>query len=188
MTRRARRRVWPAAFGLALWLAIATPALAIERFFGTYVGDAELVDLATGTVQERDVITVIQNHGERGFRIDWQSVVRVDGRRDVPGVRLFVRTAAFDRARGATYFLQSPDYDPFRIRETLEPMAGDALAWAAVEGDDLHLYIFALTDQGVAELQHHRRRLTDDGMELVYQGIVDGRLTSHAAGHMVKVD
>ncbi len=182
MTRVARLAV-----AVVCALAANGPALALERFLGTFVGDAELVDLVRGTVQERDVVTVVQRHGERGFRIDWQSVIRIDGRRDVPGVRLVLRTAAFEPSGGG-YFLQSPDYDPFRVRETLEPMAGDPMAWATIDGDELDLYVFALTDEGLAELQHHRRRLTPDGMELIYQGVVDGRIVARAVGRMVKVD
>jgi hypothetical protein len=182
-----RRHVLGTVLALALLVA-ARPAPAVEAFFGTFVGAAELVDVVTGEVQQRDVVTVIQRHGEAGFRIDWQTVVRASGRRDVPGVRLLLRGAAFEPVRGGDYYVQSADYDPFTVREDLEPMAGDALSWATVDGPELHLYVFAIGEAGVAELQHHRRRLTDDGMTLVYQGIVDGRVTNRATGQLVRVD
>ncbi|MFW5835174.1 MAG: hypothetical protein ACOCYE_13865 [Pseudomonadota bacterium] len=169
-------------------LGASLPARAIDAFFGTFVGAAELIDVVTGEKQQRDVVTVIQRHGEAGFRIDWQTVVRTGGRRDVPGVRFLVRSAAFEPVRGGGYYVQAADYDPFTVRETLEPMAGDALAWATVDGPDLHLYVFAISEAGGAELQHHRRRLTDDGMTLVYQGIIDGRVTTRATGQLVRVD
>ncbi|TVQ29141.1 MAG: hypothetical protein EA356_17370 [Geminicoccaceae bacterium] len=181
-------KAWLVVAAILGLVALGTPARAVEHMFGTFVGAAELVDLATGTVQERDVITVIERHGERGFRLDWQTVVREGGRRDVPGVRLVVRSATFEPVRGAGYFMQTPDYDPFRVRERLEPMAGDALAWALVEGDTLDVYVFAITEAGLAELQHHRRILTDEGMQLTYQGIVDGAVVARATGRMVRVD
>lgn len=173
---------------LALVLLPIAPAFAFETFLGTYVGGAELVDTASGQVEQRDVETVIEPFGDGGFRVTWRSVVRKDGRRDVPGVRLVVRSLTLEPVSGSPYFVNSPDYDPFSLRETLEPMAGDALAWATVEAGELHLFVFAIGEEGQAELQHHRRRLTPDGMALDYLGIVDGKVLTRGTGHMVKVD
>ena len=169
-------------------IAAADPASAqLDRFFGRYVGDGRLHDLVTGEVEERDLLTSIEPFGEGGFAVRWSSVVRIDGARDVPGVRHLVRALAFEPAGDGDYYLRAPDYDPFRLRERLEPMAGDALAWATVEGDTLDIYVFAVTGAGAGELQRHRRVRTATGMNLAYTGLVDGVVVTNGSGRMVRV-
>lgn len=164
------------------------PALAqLDSFFGRYVGDGRLHDLGTGEVEERDLLTSIQPYGEGGFAVRWSTVVRIDGERDVPGVRHLVRALAFEPAGDGDYYLRAPDYDPFRVRERLEPMAGDALAWATVAGGTLDIYVFAVTGAGAAELQRHRRVRTESGMNLAYTGLIDGMVVTNGSGRMVRV-
>ncbi len=172
---------------VAMLLAIASPGWAFEAFLGRFVGSATLVD-ASGAVQERDVTTRIERYGEGGFSVEWTSVIRVDGLRDVPGVRQVVRSLAFEPAGEGAYFLAAPDYDPFTVRDPLEPMAGDALAWAAVDDDVLDIFIFVIGEDGLTELQHHRRELTDAGLDLHYLGLVDAEITTEGRGRMVRVD
>jgi hypothetical protein len=102
-------------------------------------------------------------------------------------VRHLVRALAFEPAEDGGYYLRAPEYDPFRLRERLEPMAGDALAWATVEGGMLDIYVFAVTGRGVGELQRHRRVLTETGLTLAYTGVVDGVVVSNGSGRMVRV-
>lgn len=169
-------------------LVLASPAGAsLDDFFGRYVGDGRLHDLRAGEIQHRDVVTSIEAFGEGGFAVRWSSVVRVEGRRDVPGVRHLVRALAFEPARDGDFFLRAPDYDPFRLRDELEPMTGDALAWAKVEGDTLDIYVFAVTGAGAGELQRHRRVLTEIGLTLEYTGLVDGVVVTTGSGRMVRV-
>jgi len=173
--------------GLVLLAGAGAVATELDEFFGRYVGDGRLHDLETGEVEERDVLTSIEPYGEGGFAVRWSSVVRVTGRRDVPGVRHVVRALAFEPAGDGDYYPRAPDYDPFRRRERLEPMAGHALAWATVDGEGLDIYVFAVTVDGVAELQRHRRVLTESGLRLVYTGLVDGVVVSTGSGRMVRV-
>ncbi len=178
-----------AALLVLAWICLvpAPAAAQVETFFGRYVGDGRLHDLVTGAVEERDLLTSIAPFGHGGFEIRWSSVVRVDGRRDVPGVRHLLRTLAFEPAEDGDYFVRAPDYDPFRLRERLEPMAGDALAWATVDGDTLDIYVFAVTGEGAGELQRHRRVLTETGLRLAYTSLVDGVVVSTGSGRMVRV-
>ena len=173
--------------GLVLLARIDPAAAGLDDFFGRYVGDGRLHDLQTGEVEERDVLTSIEPFGEGGFAVRWSSVVRFDGARDVPGVRHLVRALAFEPAGDGDYYLRAPDYDPFRLRERLEPMAGDALAWATVDGDRLDIYVFAVSGDGAGELQRHRRVLTASGLRLAYTGLVDGIVVTTGAGRMVRV-
>lgn len=171
-----------------LALLAAAPASAFEAFLGTYVGAAQLVNAKTGAVQERDVTTTIEAYGQGGFSVTWTTVIRVDGRRDVPGVRLVRRRLAFEAVDGGAYYLQAPDYDPFELREPLEPMAGDALAWATVDGNVLDIWVAALTEAREGELQLHRRVVDDEGLSLHYNAFVAGRVGNIGSGRMVRVD
>ncbi len=173
---------------IAVGLLVSGPALAFEAFLGRYVGSAELADLKDDAVEERDVGTDIEPYGEGGFKVTWESVIRVDGRRDVPGVRRVVRSFGFEPVDAGAYFVQAPDYDPFKLREDVEPMAGDALAWASVDGDVLDIWVAALQEDGEAELQHHRRTLTGSGLELTFAAYAAGEVLSRGTGRMDKVD
>jgi hypothetical protein len=157
------------------------------EFFGSYVGAGVLRDLVTGEVERRDLVTSIGPYGDGGFAVRWSSVVLVDGRRDVQGVEHLVRALAFEPVEDGDYYLRAPEYDPFRLRDRLEPMAGDALAWARIEGDLLDIYVFAVTGEGAGELQRHRRVLTDIGLDLAYTSFVDGIVVSDGSGSMVRV-
>jgi hypothetical protein len=183
------RRGRTAGLVLAWLLAAPTPAGAEpDDFFGSYVGAGRLRDLLSGEVERRDLLTAIEPYGDGGFAVRWSSVVLVDGRRDVPGVRYLVRALAFEPVEEGDYYLRAPEYDPFRLRERLEPMAGDALAWARIEGDVLDIYVFAVTGEGAGELQRHRRVLTEIGLDLAYTGLVDGVVVSNGSGRMVRVE
>ncbi|MEO1092517.1 MAG: hypothetical protein AAFX81_17995 [Pseudomonadota bacterium] len=175
---------------LTLLLALV-PVLAkadpLDPFLGRWVGAAELADHRTGTLQERDVDTIVKRESD-GFRLEWSSVIRSDGRRDVPGVRYVEREVLLTRAADRPYFMQTPEYDPFRKRQSLTPMAGDALGWATVTDGTLDLFVFGITQDGAAELQHHRRVLTDDGMDLFYTGFVAGEQVADGSGRLVRVD
>jgi len=178
------------ALPLAVALALSPlPAAAaeLEEFFGQYVGRATLHEHGEGAVEERDVITSIDAFGDGGFEVRWSSVVLADGRRDRPGVRYLLRTLAFEPVADGAYYLRVQDYDPFKVRDELEPMAGDALAWAALADDTLDIYVFALTGDGAGELQHHRRELTEAGMRLAYTGLVDGFVETTGEGTLVRV-
>lgn len=173
---------------LAVLLAVPTSARAEPvEFFGSYVGAGVLRDLVTGEVERRDLVTSIGPYGDGGFAVRWSSVVLVDGRRDVQGVEHLVRALAFEPVEDGDYYLRAPEYDPFRLRDRLEPMAGDALAWARIEGDLLDIYVFAVTGEGAGELQRHRRVLTDIGLDLAYTSFVDGIVVSDGSGSMVRV-
>ncbi len=177
---------------MAVWVLagslVTAPAYAFDAFLGTYVGAAELEDLTTGAIEERDVSTEIEPYGEGGFAVAWTSVIRVDGRRDVPGVRVVERRLSFQPVDNGAYYLQVPDYDPFRLREALEPMEGDALAWASIDGDTLDIWVTALTNKGEGELQLHRRVRDEVGLTLDFESFVGGIVRARGAGRMVRVE
>lgn len=173
----------------ALVLAGAARAqdAALRDFFGTYVGVAEVRDPQAGENRQRDMDIVIEPFDRNGFRIEWINVTKVDGRRDVPGVERDVNEVRFKPAEGKDFYVEVPRPNPFREREETRPMRGDPVRWAAIEGDSLYVYSFVVLDDGRYELQVYERELTDKGIDLDFQRLVDGQLAREIVGTTVKV-
>jgi hypothetical protein len=169
---------------VALLLAVSAGAHAasLEPYFGTYVGVAEVADLATGTVRERDMDIVIEPYKQGGFMINWVNVSLVDGKRAVPGVERRVQTVLFEPAQDRGFFVEVAENNPFREREQTRPMRGDPVRWASLDDQGLHVYSFVVLEDGRYELQTYDRRLTDIGIDIKFQRIVDGEVLREITG------
>lgn len=172
--------------GVAGLAAAAPPAL--EPFFGTYVGVARVENRVTGETRARDMDIVVGPHGEEGFRIHWVNVSLVDGRRDVPGVERRVQTAMFEPAGQGDFYLEVQEESLFREREQMRPMRGDPVRWAAIDDDTLHVYAFVVLSDGRYEMQIYDRILTDQGLDIHFQRIVDGEVVREITGQTVRAD
>ncbi|WGF89313.1 hypothetical protein [Marinivivus vitaminiproducens] len=177
-------RVAMLAFALGLVWCAPAQAASLEAFFGAYVGTAD-VEKEGSRVETRDVDIVISGHDD-GFRIDWVNVSLIDGRRDVPSVVRRATTALFAAGNQPGVYLQSSAYNPFVDRTSPDPMGGDALRWASLEGDSLRMLSFQLLPDGAYELQVYDRTLRDDGLDLTFERVVDGRVTTRITGRAVR--
>lgn len=189
MTCRPPRWVRAGSLGLvALVLtAIGAPlsAASLKDFFGTYVGHATVED-ADGETSYRDMDIVIEPFHDDGFQIHWITVIKVDGRRDVPGVRRILQSAFFEPADGRNLFIEVGDDNPFQEREQMQPMSGHAVRWAKLDGDQLHVYSFVVLDDGTYEFQIYDRVLTEAGLDIVFQRFDDGQLVREIDGSTVR--
>jgi hypothetical protein len=168
-------------------LALAAPATfaaaSLEPFFGSYVGIAEVKDLqADGAVRQRDMDIVIEPYKEGGFKIHWVNVSLVDGKRAVPGVERRVQTVLFEPAEDRGFFVEVVESSPFRERGEMLPMRGDPVRWASLDDQGLHVYSFMVLEDGRYELQAYDRTLTDIGLDIRFQRIVDGALVREITG------
>lgn len=172
------------------FLALTAPsgAAELERFFGTYVGVAEVHDLEGDRTYRRDMDVVIEPYQKAGFRILWINVTLVDGRRDVEGVKRRVQEVVFERSGKQGLFVSVPPQDPFREADPHEPLRGDAVRWARIDGDHLHVYSFVVLPDGAYEIQDYDRVLTDKGIDIVFRRVVDGELVREIAGTTVRAD
>jgi hypothetical protein len=172
---------------VASMLAFAAPGVfaapSLEPFFGSYVGNAEVKDLrADGAVRQRDMDIVIEPFKEGGFRIHWVNVSLVDGKRAVPGVERRVQTVLFEPAEDRDFFVEVAESSPFRERGKTLPMRGDPVRWASLDDQGLHVYSFMVLEDGRYELQVYDRTLTDIGLDIRFQRIVDGELMREITG------
>ena len=173
-----------AAFVIALLLAppVRASAASLEPFFGTYVGVAQVKDLADGGTRERDMDIVIEPYKRGGFKIHWVNVSLVDGKRAVPGVERQVQTVLFEPAEDRGFFVEVAEDNPFRERDETRPMRGDPVRWASLDDQGLHVYSFVVLEDGRYELQVYDRTLTDIGLDIRFQRIVDSELMREITG------
>jgi hypothetical protein len=168
--------------GLSASAGLQAAAPDLEPFFGAYVGVAEVEDPRTGDVRQRDMDIVIEPYREDGFMIHWVNVTLVDGRRDLPGVERRIQTALFEKADDRDMYVEVTENNPFQEREETQPMRGDPVRWASIDGNTLHVYAFVVTEDGAYELQIYDRVLTDKGIDIEFQRIVDDELLRRIVG------
>ncbi len=183
-----RTAAW-AALTLVAWLLSGGDLHAasgdLKSFFGTYVGVAKVED-ANGDVHHRDMDIVIQPYRDDGFRIDWINVTLVNGRRDVPGVERRVQSALFEPIEGRDMYVEVEPENLFQEHEETRPMRGDPVRWASIDGPRMHVYAFEVLEDGTYELQIYDRILTDQGLDIHFQRIDDGKLMRRIFGSSVR--
>jgi hypothetical protein len=172
--------------GLLASADVQAAAPDLEPFFGAYVGVAEVEDPKTGDVRQRDMDIVIEPYRDDGFMVHWINVTLVDGRRDLPGVERRVQTALFEKAEDRNMYVEVTENSPFREREETHPMRGDPVRWASIDGNTLHVYAFVVTEDGAYELQIYDRVLTDKGIDIRFQRIVDDEVLRRIVGTTVR--
>lgn len=177
---------------ITVWLLVtddlhAAPA-DLAAFFGTYVGVATVEDLKTGEVHQRDMDIVIEPYHQDGFKIQWINVTLVEGRRDLPGVERRVQTALFERADDRDMYVEVEAENPFREREEMQPLRGDPIRWASVDGPRLHVYAFVVAEDGTYEMQIYDRVRTEEGIAIEFQRIVDDELLRRITGSTVRAE
>ncbi len=194
--RRSRRIAAAASFRIVLTTIVlachgywqGTQANDLSQFLGTYVGQATVDDLTTGEQRQRHLDIVVMPHRKHGLRIDWTTVGLVDGRRDVPGVERWSQTALFEPAAGNGFMVEASESDVFRERQATVPVAGDPVRWTRIDGDVLHTCSFMVLEDGRYELQLYQRILTEIGMDIHFERIVDGKLERRVTGRTARVN
>jgi hypothetical protein len=174
--------------GLVCAQAGGASGASLEPFFGSYVGVAEVDNLDGSAVRQRDMDIVIEPYKEGGFRINWINVTLVDGQRAVPGVERRVQTVLFEPAEEHDFFVEAQVANPFRERAETRPMRGDPVRWASLDDQGLHVYSFVVLEDGRYELQIYDRVLTDIGLDVRFQRIVDGEVMRRITGTTARAD
>lgn len=172
----------------AVLFALPAAAASLADYFGSYVGVAEVRDAADRVVEQRDMDIVITPYRRRGFTIRWVNVTLVDGRRDLPGVERRVAEVTFEPQGDDGLFVEAQTVNPFVEREEMAPLAGDPLRWAKLGDTGIHVFSFVVLPNGRYELQTYTRRLTDVGLDLVFERVVDGDTLRRIDGRTVRAD
>jgi hypothetical protein len=149
---------------------------------------AEVQDLPSGDTRKRDMDIVIRPYHEDGFMIEWVNVTLIDGRRDLPGVERRVQRVLFEPADDRNFYIEVEEGNPFREREETRPMRGDPVRWATLDGNRLHVYAFVVGEEGTYELQVYDRVLTDKGIDIDFQRIVDDVVVRRISGTTARAE
>jgi len=139
----------------------------MERFAGTYIGNAEFME--DGKVQQRDMSTTIEPSRD-GFVLSWTSVTyRSDGRTKQQTYMIeFVpsyRDNIFQSAMKANLFGKAAP---------LDPMKGEPYVWARLDGDTISVYSLFIDEDGAYEIQEFNRTLVAGGLDLFFRRVRGG--------------
>jgi hypothetical protein len=155
---------------LMMGLAIQSASAAdIDPFVGDYSGSLELNN--SGAKEKRDMSVQISKDKD-GFTVIWESTVhKPNGRIKTKSYSIdFVPT---DRAH---IFSSAMKTNVFGHAVPLDPMVGDPYVWARITGDTLTVFSLHVDEEGGYELQQYNRTLTEEGLNLDYQSIRNGKI------------
>ena len=162
----------------------------LERFYGTYVGSGAAEQLFANTTDQRDLDVTVEPYKENGFSIKWITVTRgADGQRTDDGVKRNEIEEDFvpfeDRPN---VFVLDARGGLFQKSELPNPLRGEPMRWAKVDGDEMTVFSMAIRDDGGAELQIYRRRLTERGMDVSFLRMHDDALEVRMQGSLVRTE
>ncbi len=162
----------------------------VERFFGSFVGTGNAENLLKGEKEVRDLDVSITEFKDDGFTLKWITVVRgEDGARTGDDVRRREVEESFIPVEDKeNVFVLAPTGGLFQKAELPNPLLGEAIRWAAIEGNAMTVYSLAINDSGGAELQVYRRALTEKGMDITFQRLKDEQLVVRMKGTLVRTE
>ena len=150
-----------------LLLPLAALAAEIDRFVGTYEGQAE-VDMQSGT-EQRDMSVTIAPMKD-GFTVQWTSVIRRSDGRTKEGTY----EIEFVASPRENIYGSAMKTNVFGKTVPLDPLNGEPYVWARLESDTLSVYSLFINEVGEYEMQEYHRTLADDGLDLVFRRVHQG--------------
>ncbi len=144
-------------------------AIEIDRFFGTYTGEAEVT--VNGETLKRDMSVTVEPSKD-GFLLNWNSVTyRADG-------RIKEKTYAIEFVPSArdNIYESAMKKNLFGKSTPLDPLQGEPFVWARIEGDTFSVFSLFIDEMGDYEIQEFHRTLVDGGLDLVFRRMHNGVL------------
>lgn len=152
----------------------------IQRFYGTYVGEA--ITQTGDELDKRDINAEISPQGT-GFKVSFTVVLKRGS--DKP--RRDGYTIAFVASKRPGIYSSAMRTDVFGNAVPLDPLAGDPYMWARVDGDKFWRYALFVTETGGYEMQTYEYTLVPGGMGLRYSRVRDGEVLRTVTGKLKKV-
>ncbi len=187
----ATRNLLAASAFLAAGVVLSASAHAdnvVEKFFGNYVGAGSAVILGTDRRETRDLDVTVERYKNEGFTLKWITVIRDEngGRTGADVKRREVEENFVPVEDKENVFILSPDGGLFHKSELPNPLEGDAVRWAAIEGNAMIVYSLAINEHGGTELQVYRRTLTKKGMSISFIRLQDEDVKVRVSGELVR--
>ena len=76
----------------------------------------------------------------------------------------------------------------FEKAELPNPLRGEAMRWASVDGDRLTVHSLGIVENGGVESQIFHRTLTDSGMDVTFVRMQDDEVLLRVTGELVRAD
>jgi hypothetical protein len=148
---------------LAAGPAFAQGALP-DAFYGDWQGEVTHSEGSVGFEAADEDLSVRIQPDEEGFRMRWTGLIQQDG-----GVTRQPIEARFTPTSRPGVFAFDPERSSlllslFGAPATNNPLEGEPLLWARLEGETLSVYGLAINADGGFDLYQHVRTLTGDGM------------------------
>jgi hypothetical protein len=178
-----RRRVYARMVGIFAGSVLLTAGVAeaqgIERFYGSYVGEA--LSQTGDELDKRDINAEIAPQGN-GFKMTFTVVVKRG--KDKP--RRDDYTIAFLPSQRPGIYSSAMRTDVFGNAVPKDPLVGDPYIWARLDGDRLWRYALFVTDTGGYEMQTYEYTLVAGGLNLRFSRIRDGEVLRTVTGKLKK--
>lgn len=158
------------AIALGTISAVFAASYSIKPFIGTYEGEA-LSDTRGGQISKRDINVEIKPFKRSGFTVDWMTIRhKSDGELSRKKYSI-----SFEPTKRPGIYSSAMRTNMFGDEVPHDPLKGDPLVWAKIEGESLIVYVMIITEEGGYEMQTYRRTLTDVGMQLEFSRVGDGK-------------
>jgi hypothetical protein len=152
---------------------------AIQRFFGTYAGEA--ISESGDELDKRDINAEITPQG-KGFKIRFTVVVKRGS--DKPKRDEY--TITFLPSKRANIYSSAMRTDVFGNSVPKDPLVGDPYMWARLDGNKLWRYALFVTESGGYEMQTYEYVLTPTWLDLRYSRVRDGEVLRTVTGKLKK--
>lgn len=160
----------------------------IEKFFGSYVGSGNAERLGKTARETRDLDVTVKRFKDDGFTLKWITVIRSEngGRIGADVKRREVEENFVPVEDKENIFVLSPKGGLFQKSEPPNPLHGDAIRWASIDGNAMIVYSLAISENGGSELQVYRRTLTEKGMNISFVRLQDEEVRVRMSGELVR--
>jgi len=173
-------------------LALTGPASAEEhlaRFFGSYVGSGKAVHPIHGGAEVRAMDVTVEPYKDDGFRLKWITVIHpADGPAEHPIKRRETEENFVPSDWNSAVFISAPRGGMFTKAELPNPLEGEPMRWAAVDGDALTVYSAGIAASGALEAQIYRRTLTKNGLDVIFLRLEDEQVMLRADGQLTRTE
>lgn len=155
-----------------------------SAFYGTFKGNAEAV--VAGEKAERDLTVVIKPWQNKGFTVQWKTVIhRVGGTKKVTDLSIDFypssRPGIYASAMRTDVFGQAVPYDP--VGEDADPYV-----WAGLEGNTLTVSALYIVDGGGYEMHVYKRSLSEVGLSLEFERLSNGEKVTTVSAQLQPVN
>ena len=170
--------------------ALPVQAQELERFFGSYVGSGAAVNVVDNSTDVRDLDVTIEPYKNDGFTLRWITVIREgDAARTDPEVRRRAEEENFLPSEDLAHvYVIAPKGSLFEKAELPNPLRGEAMRWASIDGDRLTVHSLGIVENGGVESQIFHRTLTDTGMDVRFVRMQDDEVLLRVTGELVRAE